>query len=739
MVKTASPSISTLQSGQSSTKEFFIALAVLIGLALVGYGFLLQPGQMPYSPHSDIMASGLANKTVLYESLQAGHGIPFWRSDELSGNAGLTNPLSIYTYPLHLLFFFLQPASAMGPTCWLHFLAAGIAMYLVGRSLGLGIWAQLYLATAGMFSVKLFLANYAGWMPNIPSTVCFPLLFACVLNTLRNPGLRALLYVTAVGTLCLHTGHLQLIYYSLLFLTAFVFAQAIAGWRSGKLPEFGKSLGVLAVGSLLALALTAYLLLPLAAETSMVSRGQASYEFFLGNHALSAKHFLTLLHPEALGTPLDNSYPGAELWEDQTYLGLLTLPLALLGMILGRRKPHTLFLSLSLLFALLLSMDTPLVKLCYELVPGFHVFRLPGRFMFLAAFFATALAGVGLNELLPRLRNKWNSALISRGLACLVILIAAGEGTTYAWRYLQMQPHAKVLPSFSRQDFSKDPDAVFRIAPLSRLSLNYGWAASADLQLITGFDSFNYRHYSDYCDLLQWGKMGPARARVWQDITSVTRTDLLDSLNVEYLVANQAPKNLPKQFTATKTLRQQPMFTLYHGLLPQDMHIYQNRLAMPRAYWAEQLLATASQEEMLQAVQANNLHQMSIVLRKDGQQLPDLPKPKPNFTPPPVQIKEAWGGHLRLQTQNPEPGFLVISEVWHPGWSASLNGEDLPLYQTNLALMGASIPAGKQELILRFRPLHWPWALSISALAGLVFLYLCWLCWLGWRKQRPRT
>ena len=41
---------------------------------------------------------------MLWRSLQAGHGIPFWRSDRLSGNTALTNPQSLHTCPLHFLF-----------------------------------------------------------------------------------------------------------------------------------------------------------------------------------------------------------------------------------------------------------------------------------------------------------------------------------------------------------------------------------------------------------------------------------------------------------------------------------------------------------------------------------------------------------------------------------------------------------------------------------------------------------
>jgi len=148
------------QGMASMRRELIVDALILLVLALVGYGFLLTPGEAPYSPHSDFVAQGLATKTVLWNSLRAGDGIPFWRHDELAGNVALTNPQSLYTYPLHLLFYLMEPVKAVGPTFWLHFLVAGFVGYIVAMSLGLGRAARLLTAAAMMFSFKLIMVTY---------------------------------------------------------------------------------------------------------------------------------------------------------------------------------------------------------------------------------------------------------------------------------------------------------------------------------------------------------------------------------------------------------------------------------------------------------------------------------------------------------------------------------------------------------------------------------------------------
>src|SRR6185436_8549165 len=132
-----------------------VAMLILVALTAIGFGFLLQSGRLPYSPFSDVIAQGLATKTILYESLHSGHGIPFWRDDQLSGSAGLINPQSLYTYPLHALFYFARPEAVIGITFWLHFLAAGVVLYIVGGSLGLRWPARLLMAVTAAFSFKL--------------------------------------------------------------------------------------------------------------------------------------------------------------------------------------------------------------------------------------------------------------------------------------------------------------------------------------------------------------------------------------------------------------------------------------------------------------------------------------------------------------------------------------------------------------------------------------------------------
>ena len=70
-----------------------------------------------------------------------------------------------------------------------------------------------------------------------------------------------------------------------------------------------------------------------------------------------------------------------------------------------------------------------------------------------------------------------------------------------------------------------------------------------------------------------------------------------------------------------------------------------------------------------------------------------------------VQITKYRANEIRAEISRNTPGFMVMSEIWYPpGWSATLNGEEIDIIRTNYVLRGFEIPAGDHELILKLEP-----------------------------------
>jgi uncharacterized membrane protein YfhO len=60
------------------------------------------------------------------------------------------------------------------------------------------------------------------------------------------------------------------------------------------------------------------------------------------------------------------------------------------------------------------------------------------------------------------------------------------------------------------------------------------------------------------------------------------------------------------------------------------------------------------------------------------------------------------GRVLRLRTRGRE-GYLVVSDVLLPGWSATLDGKELPMLRADYAFRAVPLPAGDHEVVMRYR------------------------------------
>jgi len=704
---------------RSWKRESLLAGLLIVLLATVGYGTLLRAGEIPYSAHSDIIAQHLGTKTVLFRSLQEGHGVPFWRDDMFAGYPALTNPQALYTYPLHFLFYFLPPEDALGWTIWLHLVAMAAAFYVVGHVLGLGMPGKLFMAVSALFSFKLVMAVYAGWLPHLAGIALFPFLFAALFYAVAHPGHKAALTLSAAGALCLHTGHLQYGYYSALFLSAYVLARAVVWVRDREWRMLQRAASCLSIATLLSLGLAAYLLVPLISDVPLMSRQQASYSFFLANHSLRIPHLLTLFYPEAFGTPLDGSY--VEMWEDVAYFGVLQLSLAIAGLVWGWRREYTRYLAIAFCFSVILTFDAPVLRVAYWLVPGFGLFRCPSRFLFLTSFFGIALGGIGVQEMLARLQRRSVRPWVAPVAVGLVLLVISAEGLYYARRYVRTVPKTEVLtrPDYESQ-IRQDKD-VFRVAPLRRSTLTYGFAALLGVQLVTGYDSFNFAHYRSYLELVRGGHLGQKKAFVWADLTGIARNDLLDIANVKYVVSGAPLRGFGDRFEEVRDWANQPVFILYEGMTRQHVYLYRNKTWLPRAFWIRKVIQTADESEMSAQMELQNLRDEAVILNGlRGSVMSDVGSGDH------VNVRESFGGFLRVGTESARNRFLVMSEVWHPGWQLYVDGKRTAFYRTDLALMGAWIPGGKHEVTLSFRPLHWSVSVAMSAAScGIFLLLLC--------------
>ena len=94
-------------------------------------------------------------------------------------------------------------------------------------------------------------------------------------------------------------------------------------------------------------------------------------------------------------------------------------------------------------------------------------------------------------------------------------------------------------------------------------------------------------------------------------------------------------------------------------------------------------------------------------------------------------------GAVRFTARVAHPRLVRISEVWHPGWRAQIDGHPAELLRTDLTLIGLELPAGESRVELRFVPPGWHRGIAVAGVAALALLVL-FLVPGSWHRQRQR-
>ena len=80
-------------------------------------------------------------------------------------------------------------------------------------------------------------------------------------------------------------------------------------------------------------------------------------------------------------------------------------------------------------------------------------------------------------------------------------------------------------------------------------------------------------------------------------------------------------------------------------------------------------------------------------------------------------------------------GVVAFSEIYYPGWTATVDGKDVPVGRVNYVLRALRVEPGKHEVVLEFRPSS---VTATSAVAyGSIFLIFAGFAFGLYRRLRP--
>jgi hypothetical protein len=158
----------------------------------------------------------------------------------------------------------------------------------------------------------------------------------------------------------------------------------------------------------------------------------------------------------------------------------------------------------------------------------------------------------------------------------------------------------------------------------------------------------------------------------------------------------------------------------------RGVEVLKNDRAMPRAWLVANAKAVDS-EEALRAIRGESTEPFdpreTVLLEVGPDELPSLPGGNID-TGSEVRLTSYEPTQLTIETNAPMNSVLVVSEIFYPGWQATIDGQPAQIMVADYLLRGITLPAGKHVVQMHYSPRSASLGavISIVTLASLFFL-----------------
>ena len=189
----------------------------------------------------------------------------------------------------------------------------------------------------------------------------------------------------------------------------------------------------------------------------------------------------------------------------------------------------------------------------------------------------------------------------------------------------------------------------------------------------------------------------------------------------------------------------------FHQIWQQDgIAVLQNERAFPRAYVVPEGIArTRTDDSALVRMTSRPFDAVRQVTLEDGpfEGLPPAVLTRPRFgqpldpatQPTPAKVTDISSDHVRVETPVGPGGFLVLTDLYHRGWRARVDGQPAPVYLANFLFRAVYLPPGPHVVDFVFEPLSLRLGLAISVATFLFATTVAVvLPLLAERRRRPR-
>lgn len=314
-----------------------------------------------------------------------------------------------------------------------------------------------------------------------------------------------------------------------------------------------------------------------------------------------------------------------------------------------------------------------------------------------------------------KLKASWSIAIIA--LLCLVDLWSVNK------RYLndeQFVPKTAQTESFRQTETDKlilqDKALNYRVLNLAGNTFNENntsyWHKS-----VGGYHAAKLQRYQDMIDR----HIAPEMQAAYKEIA--TAAGQMDSVDAS-------------QFRVLNMLNTK-YFILPAGNRGETLPIL-NPYAYGNAWFVERVAYVANANEEIEAVGKSDLLTTAVVDNRFKTELKEATTAHKDSLST-IRLTSYEPNRLVYEVNTPQDGLVIFSEIYYPGWQATIDGEPAPIARANYILRAMQVPAGQHTIEMRFDPksLHVTESIAYGALALLLIGVIA-LLWIYCKRGRSQ-
>jgi hypothetical protein len=261
--------------------------------------------------------------------------------------------------------------------------------------------------------------------------------------------------------------------------------------------------------------------------------------------------------------------------------------------------------------------------------------------------------------------------------------------------------------------------------PISVFGIGNPLALVYRIEVLNGYNPLDVRNYREFAWVMVGGERieGSGPVFVLQSMPHLEseHPNMFNSLGARFLVCRVGEQ------AAMQTARWRPVgadpapppFPAGEAGAPERLPphgVYENPAAFPRV-WLVPRAATMPAGREFEALRQTDFGRVVLLTTTDP-----LPPPAPAGGN--AEVTDYRPNRVTVRVTGAVGGFLVLADVWFPGWVCRVGGREVPVYRANHAFRAVAVPPGDSEVVFSFEPRSYSVGRQVSLAAGGVLLML---------------